>query len=453
MAAISNVPQLVDKKGGNYSAVSPRLEPGKFNKWKSDFQENSDDEADERTSEENLRDLDIEFHETAIDDLLALKQAKLEVVTFQIQNTKLTKLNHAIQDQLKKERKANEKWLNSSHKVSQCISEQITNQKKKILRVEQLTESSSKNNAKDNPFVLASLDYDHEMVPKSKDCVERLNPDNKLPNFNTGRILVPKSEAVNECLKLTEVSSDLESSKESGSEPQTPLPPLKNLQGTSSSSKRHIWEPIWYLDSGCSKSMTGVKSYLHKYVEQPCLKVAFVNGLKYNLISISQLCDAKYIIQFDDKQGKIFNANKEIILITPRRNDVYVLDMTSLTPNGACFFAKASESNRTLIEAARTMLNGSILSKHLWTKAVKIACYTQNRSIIVKRHDKTPYKTFRERIPDISYFHVFGCPVFIHNHKDHLGKFDAKADDEYFLGYSFNSKAFRVFNIRIQQIE
>ncbi|GJU91494.1 retrovirus-related pol polyprotein from transposon TNT 1-94 [Tanacetum coccineum] len=133
---------------------------------------------------------------------------------------------------------------------------------------------------------------------------------------------------------------------------------------------RYTREPIWYLDSGCSRSMTGVKSYLHKYVKQPgpkvvfgdnssCItkgygsincgdivffKVAFVNGLKYDLISISQLCDAKYIVQSDDKQGTIFNANKEIVLIALRRNDVYVLDISSLTPNGACFFAKASKS-------------------------------------------------------------------------------------------------------------
>ncbi|GJR84183.1 retrovirus-related pol polyprotein from transposon TNT 1-94, partial [Tanacetum coccineum] len=75
--------------------------------------------------------------------------------------------------------------------------------------------------------------------------------------------------------------------------------------------------------------------------------------------------------------------------------------------------------------------------------SVRIVCYTQNRSIIIKRRDRAPYETFSERIPDISYFYVFGCPVFIHNHKDHLGKFDAKADDGYFLGYSFNSKSFR----------
>ncbi|GJT63039.1 retrovirus-related pol polyprotein from transposon TNT 1-94 [Tanacetum coccineum] len=113
----------------------------------------------------------------------------------------------------------------------------------------------------------------------------------------------------------------------------------------------------------------------------------------------------------------------------------------------------AERKNKTLIKASRTMLNGSVLSKHFWIEAVRIACYTQNRSIIVKRHDKTPYEIFRERIPDISCFYVFGCPVFIHNHKDHLGKFNAKADDGYFLGYSFISKAFKVCNTRRKQVE
>nr|GFB89872.1 retrovirus-related Pol polyprotein from transposon TNT 1-94 [Tanacetum cinerariifolium] len=113
----------------------------------------------------------------------------------------------------------------------------------------------------------------------------------------------------------------------------------------------------------------------------------------------------------------------------------------------------AERKNRTLIEAARTTLNGSVLSKHFWTEAVRITYSTQNRSIIVKRCDKTPYEIFRERIPDISYFYVFRFLVFIHNHKDHLGKFDAKSDDGYFLRYSFVSKSFRVFNTRRQQVE
>ncbi|GJR90226.1 retrovirus-related pol polyprotein from transposon TNT 1-94 [Tanacetum coccineum] len=112
-----------------------------------------------------------------------------------------------------------------------------------------------------------------------------------------------------------------------------------------------------------------------------------------------------------------------------------------------------TERNRTLIEAARTMLNSAKLPKQIWGEAVNTVCYTQNRSIIVKRHGKTSYDVFRGRSPDISYFYVFGCPVHIHNHRDHLGKFDEKADDGFFLGYSLVAKASSVFNIRIQEME
>ncbi|GKF10896.1 retrovirus-related pol polyprotein from transposon TNT 1-94, partial [Tanacetum coccineum] len=112
----------------------------------------------------------------------------------------------------------------------------------------------------------------------------------------------------------------------------------------------------------------------------------------------------------------------------------------------------AERKNRTLIKAARTMLSGSVFSKQYWTEAVATACYTQNRSTIMKRHLKTPYEIFLKRIPNISFLHVFGCLVYIHNHKDHLRKFDEKDDDGY-LGYSFIFKAFRVFNTRRQQTE
>nr|GEZ11671.1 retrovirus-related Pol polyprotein from transposon TNT 1-94 [Tanacetum cinerariifolium] len=109
--------------------------------------------------------------------------------------------------------------------------------------------------------------------------------------------------------------------------------------------------------------------------------------------------------------------------------------------------------NKALIEAARTMLSGSVFSKQYWTEAIATACYTQNRSIIVKRHLKTPYEIFHKRIPNINFLHVFGCPVYINNHKDYLEKFDEKDDDGYLLGYSLVSKAFKVFNTRRQQTE
>ncbi|GJU27673.1 hypothetical protein Tco_1166294 [Tanacetum coccineum] len=163
------------------------------------------------------------------DELLILKQAKLDAVPFQIQNTELTKLNHALQEQLKEEKKINEKWLTSSKKVSHYIREQIPHQNKKDMGGELFTKTSSKMNENENLFIPASIGYDQEMVSKTKDWVERLNLDNKLLNFNTGIILVLESQAVNESLEPTETLNTPESSKDSEDESLTLLPPLKNL--------------------------------------------------------------------------------------------------------------------------------------------------------------------------------------------------------------------------------
>nr|GEV19741.1 hypothetical protein [Tanacetum cinerariifolium] len=136
---------------------------------------------------------------------------------------------HARNEQLKEEKKINEKWLTSSKKVSQCISEQIPYQKKKVIGGELFTKSSSKMNENETLFVPSSMRYDQEMVLKTKDWVETLNPDSKLPNFNTGRILVLESQAVNESLKSTKTLNTPESFKDYEFESFTLLPPLKNL--------------------------------------------------------------------------------------------------------------------------------------------------------------------------------------------------------------------------------
>ncbi|KAJ9547459.1 hypothetical protein OSB04_020002 [Centaurea solstitialis] len=65
--------------------------------------------------------------------------------------------------------------------------------------------------------------------------------------------------------------------------------------------------------------------------------------------------------------------------------------------------------NRTLVEAARTMLNASGLSLTFWAEAVDAACYTQNRSLVVKRFEKTPYQLLHNKEPNVKFFHVFGC--------------------------------------------
>ncbi|GJV26788.1 putative ribonuclease H-like domain-containing protein [Tanacetum coccineum] len=113
----------------------------------------------------------------------------------------------------------------------------------------------------------------------------------------------------------------------------------------------------------------------------------------------------------------------------------------------------AERKNRTLIEAARTMLANSKLPTTFWAEAVNIACYVQNRVLVINPHNKTPYELFLGRKPALSFMRPFGYPVTILNTLDHLGKFDGKADEGFFVGYSTNSKAFRVFNNRTRLVE
>nr|GEV86247.1 hypothetical protein [Tanacetum cinerariifolium] len=106
----------------------------------------------------------------------------------------------------------------------------------------------------------------------------------------------------------------------------------------------------------------------------------------------------------------------------------------------------AKRKKRTLIEADRTMLTDSKLPTTFWAEVVNIARYVQNSMLVIKPHNKTPYELFPGRKPALSFMRPFGCPVTILNTIDHLGKFDEKADEGFFIGYSTNSKAFRVFN-------
>ncbi|GJS27186.1 putative ribonuclease H-like domain-containing protein [Tanacetum coccineum] len=113
----------------------------------------------------------------------------------------------------------------------------------------------------------------------------------------------------------------------------------------------------------------------------------------------------------------------------------------------------AERKNRTLIEAARTMLADSKLPTTFWAEAVNTACYVQNRVLVIKPHNKTPYELFLGRKPALSFMKPFGCPVTIFNTLDHLGKFDGKADEGFFVRYSTNSKSYRVLNSRTKIVE
>ncbi|GJT97923.1 retrovirus-related pol polyprotein from transposon TNT 1-94 [Tanacetum coccineum] len=84
--------------------------------------------------------------------------------------------------------------------------------------------------------------------------------------------------------------------------------------------------------------------------------------------------------------------------------------------------------NRTLVEAARTMLSASKLPLFFWAEAIATACYTQNRSIIIPTHEKTAYHIINDRKPSIKHLHIFGCTCYLTRDGENLDKMKEKGD-------------------------
>nr|GEY75692.1 hypothetical protein [Tanacetum cinerariifolium] len=108
--------------------------------------------------------------------------------------------------------------------------------------------------------------------------------------------------------------------------------------------------------------------------------------------------------------------------------------------------------NRTLIKATHTMLIYAQAPLFLWAEAVATAYFTQNCSIIRLRHGKTPYELLHSKLPDLSFFHVFGALCYSTNDSKNLGKLQPKADIRIFIGYAPTKKAFRIYNRRTRRI-
>nr|GEY46514.1 retrovirus-related Pol polyprotein from transposon TNT 1-94 [Tanacetum cinerariifolium] len=108
--------------------------------------------------------------------------------------------------------------------------------------------------------------------------------------------------------------------------------------------------------------------------------------------------------------------------------------------------------NRTLVKAARTMLIFSRAPLFLWAEAIATACFTQNSFIIHRHFNKTPYELINGRKLDISFLHVFGALCYPKNDRKDIGKLGAKGDIGFFIGYSADSCAYRIFNRRTKKI-
>nr|GEV70991.1 retrovirus-related Pol polyprotein from transposon TNT 1-94 [Tanacetum cinerariifolium] len=222
-----------------------------------------------------------------------------------------------------------------------------------------------------------------------------------------------------------------------------------------------------YWDSGCSRHMTGNISYLSDYEPFDGGYVSFVQGR------------CKITGKGTIKTGKLEFENVYLMkdLKTPRQHNMYSIDLNNLT----CLVAKAFLDECMLWHMRLGHLNfkttnklvrhnlvrglptkcfennqtctACLKGKQRLAEAVNTTCYVQNRVLVNKSQNKTPYKLFNGRTPAIGFFKPFRCHVMILNTLDNLSKFEAKRDEGYFIGYSMSSKAFRVFNKRTRRVE
>nr|GFB24527.1 hypothetical protein [Tanacetum cinerariifolium] len=256
--------------------------------------------------------------------------------------------------------------------------------------------------------------------------------------------------------------------------------------------KRIVQLIIFIVDSRCTKHMTGNLKLLVYYVE----------GLNYNLFSVGQFCDADLEVAFRkstcfvrdlqinnlltvkgyskferkanllhmDLCGPIrvasINGKKYILVIV----DDYSRGTKFLNKTLNAFFkeegiehqtsiARTPEQNgvverrnRTLVEATRMMLSASQLPLLFWAEAIATACYTQNRSIIILTHDKTPYHIINDRKSSIKHLYIFGCICYLTRDGENLDKMKEKGDQCILVGYSTQSKGYRVYNKRTRMI-
>nr|GEV30177.1 hypothetical protein [Tanacetum cinerariifolium] len=178
------------------------------------------------------------------------------------------------------------------------------------------------------------------------------------------------------------------------------------------------------------------KYLLHMDLCRP-MRVESINGKKYILVIVDDYFRFTWVKFLRSKD----EALDFIIMF------LKMIQVRLKVPNGV-----VERRNRMLIEAAHTMLIYDQASLFLWAEAVATACYTQNQSIIRLRHGKTPYELLHNKLPDLSFLHVFDALCYPTNDSENLGKLQPKADIGIFIGYAATKKAFRIYNRRTKRI-
>ncbi|GJZ26655.1 putative ribonuclease H-like domain-containing protein [Tanacetum coccineum] len=192
-----------------------------------------------------------------------------------------------------------------------------------------------------------------------------------------------------------------------------------------------------FVDSGCSRHMTGNITHLSEFKDFDGGYVTFGGGAwtaeLLKMVTIKMIILVLMMVFFLSTKDETTEILKN-----------FIKEVENLVD-------KKSKNNQNVImdRVLKKVMDVFCREK----EAVSTACYVQNRVLIVKPHNKTPYELFRGFKPAIGFMKPFGCHVTILNTLDKLGKFDGKSDEGFFVGYSLSSKAFRVYNTRTRKVQ
>ncbi|GJY31275.1 putative ribonuclease H-like domain-containing protein [Tanacetum coccineum] len=199
------------------------------------------------------------------------------------------------------------------------------------------------------------------------------------------------------------------------------------------------------------KTINTIMEVLHTLHMDLCgpMRVQSINGKRYILVIVddySRFTWVKFLRSKNETPAFVINLLKQLQVGLIKTVRFMRID------NGTEFNGVVERRNRTLVEAARTMLIFFKAPLFLWAEAVATACYTQNRSLIHTLHNKTPYELVHDKKPDLSFLRIFGALCYPTNDSEDLGKLKAKADIGFFVGYAPNRNGYRIYNKRTRQI-
>ncbi|GJU78513.1 putative ribonuclease H-like domain-containing protein [Tanacetum coccineum] len=175
-----------------------------------------------------------------------------------------------------------------------------------------------------------------------------------------------------------------------------------------------------------------------------------IKTLMEDLLHLLEVLNEKNNILFTEIECLVLSSDfklldeSKVLLKVPRQNNMYSFDLKNIVPSGG----------ETLLEAyLQSFLKITILVLLVRRKSNTKPLLRPSLVLVTKHHNKTLYELLLGRPPGISFMRPFGCLVTILNTLDPLGKFDGKANEGFLVGYSINSKAFRVFNSRTRKVE